>query len=157
MPVVIRPAVARDLAPMEALMLSVALPTAGIARHLSEFLVAEHGDAIVAAAGLERYGSSALLRSVAVQPAYRGRGLAQLLVRHLLDRARAGGIGRVYLLTTTAAGYFARLGFGPIIRDAVDAGVRASEEFTDACCDSAQVMALALTTREGGTRYHEPS
>jgi amino-acid N-acetyltransferase len=145
---VIRPAAPQDRAAVEALLRSSELPIAGVAEHLSEFFVAEHRGEIVASAGLEQFGSAALLRSVAVAPGYRNRGLARMLLDRLLDRARGGGIARVYLLTTTAADYFSRAGFAPVVRDAVDAGVMASSEFQGACCDNAQAMELVLTGRQ---------
>ncbi|MBA2627099.1 MAG: GNAT family N-acetyltransferase, partial [Gemmatimonadales bacterium] len=88
------------------------------------------------------YGASGLLRSVAVDPAWRGRGLARKLTAHAIDAARTLGIDDIYLLTTTAEDYFPRLGFEPIAREAVPAGVRESVEFKGACPASAAAMRL---------------
>lgn len=74
----------------------------------------------MACAGLETYGFHALLRSVAVHPHYRNRGLATLLVTRLVDQTRQDRLHAVYLLTTSAEAYFRRLGFETIPREDVD-------------------------------------
>src|SRR5437879_8565216 len=71
----IREARERDLPGVEALLGSFNLAIAGVAQHLPGFLVLEDAGRIVASAGLELYGSAALLRSVAVAEAFRNRGL----------------------------------------------------------------------------------
>lgn len=140
----IRNATAGDLPLIEQLLNDSGLPVAGVADHLGGFVVAEHDAAIVASAGIEWYGEGALLRSVAVRPEFQGRGLARDLVDGLLARARSGGVHRVFLLTSTAAEYFRRVGFKPIPDDEVDPGVRASQEFGDCCCTGAQAMRLTM-------------
>lgn len=144
MTVRIREAVAADLSKIEDLLRDADLTTAGVGEQLSGFLVGEVAGEVIAAAGLEIYGPSTLLRSVAVRPDYRQRGLASLLVRQLLDRAHQVGAHAVYLLTTNAEGYFSRFGFTPIDRGAVDPPVTRSAEFGDACCATAQTMRLVV-------------
>lgn len=136
-----------DLAGVERLLQHVGLPTAGLPDHQEDFVVADDGGRLVATAGLELYGTAALLRSVAVDDDYRKRGIAGDLVQRLLDRAAARGVSEVYLLTTTAAGYFRRFGFEPIGRDAVRPEVTVSAEFGDACCATAQTMRLWVGVR----------
>ena len=120
------------------------LPDGGLADHLSTLLVAREGGKVVGSAGLELYGDCALLRSVAVSPAMRGAGLGQRLTRAVIDLAKAKGVRRIYLLTRTAEGYFARFGFATIVRSDVSPGVTASAEFNGACPKSAAVMELSL-------------
>lgn len=140
----LRPATVRDLTAIEAMLASFSLPTAGVSDHIGEFVVAEDGGRIVAAAGIELYGESALLRSVAVDDHYRGQGLARELVRNRLDNARRAGVRDVFLLTSTARDYFARLGFSTIPDTSIHAAVRVSKEFGDCCCASAEAMQLIL-------------
>jgi amino-acid N-acetyltransferase len=144
----IRPAGPADQSGIETLLTAFDLPTAGVEEQISGFVVAEDSGAIVASAGLEVYSRAALLRSVAVRPDHQGCGLARMLVLQLLERARADGIERVFLLTTTAPDYFRRLGFEAIADAAIDPAVRASKEFGDCCCAGAQAMRLTL----GGMR-----
>lgn len=148
-----RPARPSDLPAIEQLLQESGLPTAGVAEHLTGFVVVQEGDRVVASAGLEVYDRSALLRSVAVDPAYRNRGLAAGLVRGLLESGRGRGVAEVFLLTTTAADYFRRLGFTPIPRGDVPRTVQASREFKDGICETAQTMTLRLPRgSEGGRR-----
>ena len=105
------------------------LPIDGVAEHFGSFFVAEEGGRIVGAAGLELYGSDALLRSVVVARDARGTGLGADLARRAIDEARARGVRAVYLLTTTAEGFFPRLGFVRVPRTEVSPGVQASREF----------------------------
>jgi N-acetylglutamate synthase-like GNAT family acetyltransferase len=100
---------------------------------------------VVGVAGMERYGDSGLLRSVAVAPDWRRTGIGRTLVERVLEESRAAGVRDVYLLTTTAEHYFPRLGFGCVDRQTVPAAMQASAEFTGACPASAVVMRKAAT------------
>ncbi|HEU4798595.1 MAG TPA: arsenic resistance N-acetyltransferase ArsN2 [bacterium] len=131
---------------MERLLTAAGLPIASVGRQLPEFEVAEDGGRIVGTAGLEPYGRVALLRSLAVEPEYRGRGVAHELVERTLQHAAAAGIRSVYLLTTTAADYFRKFGFEAITREEVSPDVLVSEEFGEGCCDTAQAMRLTLNS-----------
>ena len=139
----LRPATQADLPAVERLVHDAGLITAGIPAHIEEFLVLEEEGRIIASAGLERYGLQALLRSVAVAPAYRNRGFARLLVSRILDHAAGRQVQDVYLFTTTAPGYFRRLGFVSVPREDVAEPVRASEEYGE-CCSGAETMVLRL-------------
>jgi amino-acid N-acetyltransferase len=120
------------------------LPIDGVADHLPRFVLAFLDGALVGCAGLEVYGAPALLRSVAVAEEQRGTGLGQALVHRILDQARADGVREVFLLTETAPAFFPKFGFVPITRAEVPDAVKASVEFTGACCASAAVMRLPL-------------
>jgi amino-acid N-acetyltransferase len=66
------------------------------------------------------------------------------LRRAALAAARHRGIGDVYLLTTTAGGFFPRFGFSPLERASVPDSVRQSLEFRGACPGTALVMKTTL-------------
>lgn len=138
--VALRRAGAADHEAVEALLRDSELPTTGVTEWLDRFWVAEHEDRIVGVAGMERYESGGLLRSVAVADGWRSSGIGRALVDKVLEEGRAAGVQEVYLLTTTAEHYFPRLGFACLARDAVPVPVRASAEFTGACPASAVVM-----------------
>jgi amino-acid N-acetyltransferase len=158
----LRVARADDLPAVERLLAAAGLPAAGVAdlfaRRAADFVVAEDPGApgrLVAVAGLEVCGgggpnADALLRSVAVDAAWRGRGLGRALVGRLAGEAEARGLRALYLLTTTAEGYFPRLGFAPVARDAVPAAVAATVEFRSACPASAAAMARPLAAPPAG-------
>jgi amino-acid N-acetyltransferase len=133
-----------DLPAIKALLVAHDLPTAGVDNHWKTFVVARDGDDIVACGGSEAYKVAALIRSIAVTDAYRGRGIGRLLVRHLLDRLASRGIREFYLLTTTAQPYFSKRGFKVIDRDEIHPQLLASTELQGACPDSAVCMRLLM-------------
>lgn len=139
------PARAEDLEAVLALVQAAGLPTDGIADGFpAAYAVVRAGSGIVAVAGLEAHGGDGLLRSVAVVPSRRGSGIARLLVEDRLRVARVRGLGAVYLLTTTAAGWFERLGFMEVPRADVPTAVQGSTEFTSVCPTTAACLAIRL-------------
>lgn len=144
----IRPATSRDFGPLVGLLEAAGLPTAGLPPALDGFHVAERQGQVVGAVGIEPYAGSALLRSAVVDPAVRGWGIGEALVRRVLEHARERGIADVFLLTTTAERYFPRFGFEPVARHEVPGEVRQSVEFREACPASAVVMRMVLSTGE---------
>ena len=126
------------------LLRASALPDAGLLDHLATALVARSPDRVVGTAVLEVYDAGALLRSVAVDTTLRGHGVGRRLVAAALDLAGTLRVPAVYLLTTTAEGYFPRFAFSPISRGDVPRGVLQSVEFQSACPASAIVMMKAL-------------
>lgn len=159
---VLREARADDLAAVERLLAASGLPTAGVGdvltRRPADFVVAEVSDeapgapgALVAVAGLEVCCDNALLRSVAVDPAWRTHGLGRELVRRLVCVAEGRGLRALYLLTMTAEHYFPRLGFARIDRGEVPAEIAATLEFQSACPASAVAMARPLDVGVGRT------
>lgn len=118
----------------------------------AECLVARQGGAIVGCVALERYGSDALLRSLAVRPEQRGEGLGRALVERLTRRARALGARRLWLLTTTAAEYFATLGYAPVERASAPARLQASSQFAGVCPSTAACMVREIRPGAHGRR-----
>lgn len=121
------------------------LPTDGFIDHLETAVVARAAGRIIGTAAIEVYGTSALLRSVAVDPAFQGQHVGRTLTETALTLARSAGIENVYLLTTTAEAYFPKLGFSRVTREDVPDAVRQSVEFTSACPASATVMRKTFT------------
>lgn len=140
----IRNANPSDRPSVESLLVEERLPLDGVGEHFASFFVVEDGSEIVGAAGIELYGSAALLRSVVVAKRAKGTGVGSRLTERVLDEARSRGADAVYLLTTTADAFFPRFGFEQITRDDVPSAVRASREFQGACPASATVMRRRL-------------
>lgn len=139
----IRKAEAADYPRIQQLLADAGLPLDGLNGH-DNFRVLCRDAEIVGCAAIEHYGKFGLLRSVALAPNERRRGLGRQLVQEILRQARAEGIAELILLTTTAAPFFERLGFRVISREDVPAPVRASVEFQSACPASAAVLRLVL-------------
>jgi amino-acid N-acetyltransferase len=139
------PAMATDLEPVLRLLQAAHLPTAGVAeRFPTAYTVVRAADDLVAVAGLEAYDAVGLLRSVAVAPSMQGRGVGRLLIEERLRAAMAAGMTEVYLLTTTAADYFRRLGFVDIERTRAPAALQSSVEFAAVCPSSAVCLRKEL-------------
>ena len=102
------------------------------------------GGAVVGTVAVEDYGADGLLRSLAVHPARRGRGVGARLVAEAEARARGRGLRSLALLTTTAAPFFAALGYRAADRSEAPAAVRASSEFRDVCPSSAACLVKTL-------------
>lgn len=137
--------VLRDLASAElprarTLLASCDLPTDDLADPAIALVGAFDGGALVGVIGLQACGDAALLRSLAVEPAHRDRGVARALCERVYEMA---GRRHIWLLTTTAESYFARAGFAVMPRDAAPPEIAASQQFTSLCPASARLMRRA--------------
>lgn len=112
-------------------------------------------DAPQGVVGLELCGETALLRSLAVEPTIRGRGCGKALVARAEAYARQRGVRQLYLLTTTAAEFFSRLGYKAIARDQAPEAIRATSEFSTLCPVSSAFMmkevGMATAKKAAGT------
>jgi amino-acid N-acetyltransferase len=135
---------AQDLVAVRALLERSGLPTSDLESARPEFVVVREGGQVVAAGALQRFGSTALLRSVVVAENRRGSGLGRRVVRELERRAQACEINRLILLTETAAEFFAHQGYGVIERNIAPQEMQGSEEFGSLCPGSATCMAKSL-------------
>jgi len=140
----IGPASAHDVIVIRALLERSGLPTSDLELPRPEFAVIREDDQVVAAGALQRFGSSALLRSVVVAPHRRGSGLGQAIVSELERVARAAQISELVLLTQTAAEFFAHRGYRVIERSTAPEELQQSEEFRSLCPSSATCMAKTL-------------
>jgi N-acetylglutamate synthase-like GNAT family acetyltransferase/SAM-dependent methyltransferase len=140
----VRAAGAVDLPAIRGLLDQARLPTAGVAEHLADFLVAEEAGTVAGAVGMEQAGEAALFRSLVVRPDARRRGIGERLFRSLEAVARARGVKRAYLLTETIEARCRAWGFTRVPRETVPAALRSSPEFTGCCPASAALMAKEL-------------
>jgi len=121
------------------------LPVDDLARLVGEFHVAILDGQLVGCACAERFGDTAIIRSVAVLREWRDQGVASHLVNTVMMRARANGVRRAVLLTSTCPSYFARYGFSLIHASKLPHEVLESKEFqrlrnTSALCMSAELV-----------------
>ncbi len=140
------PATPTRLSDVVKLLVAVGLPADDLTpTQLDGFeLAIDTEDRVVGVAGLEVLESGALLRSVAVAPPWRGKGLGETLVARREAAARAAGVGTIYLLTTTADAFFRRLGYLDVARDAVPAAVAGHVQFRSICPASAKCQGKRL-------------
>ena len=75
-------------------------PTVTLYEDIQEFWVAEIGDTIAGCGALHvMWEDLAEVRTLAVDPAFRGRGVGHAVLCRLLDQARALGVTKVFCLT----------------------------------------------------------
>lgn len=97
-------------------------------------------------AGLEGYGSHALLRSVLIVPRHRKRGLGSLVVREVEKLARQAGIETLHLLTTNQAPFFERIGYVLAPRQVAPPDIADTAQFKSLCPSSASYLRKNLGT-----------
>jgi amino-acid N-acetyltransferase len=125
--------------------MEVDLPNEGVKDHISNFLTLK-GDEFDpdfepwGCVGLEIYGDSALLRSMAITPEHQGKGLGTALTEAIIEDARKRGIKTLFLLTETAEDFFRRFGFQKVEREVVPENVKTSIEFTKLCLEAPAMM-----------------
>lgn len=86
---------------------------------LRDFVVVMAGDQVVGCGALHLvWEDLAEVRSLAVAPAWRGRGLGRMMIQQLLQDAREVGMSRVFALTYHKD-LFAHLGFHEVPRESL--------------------------------------
>ena len=134
-----------DIPHVKQLLAACALPCEDITpAHLQHFLVVRHQTNLVGVIGLELLGSFALLRSLAVQIDFRGQKIASQLTTQAEAYARSRKVKSLYLLTTTAEGFFTKQGYHTMDRSAVPVVVRETTEFRSICPSTAKCMVKRL-------------
>lgn len=94
--------------------------------------------------GFERRGRDVLVRSIVVLPRWRKGQFGSNLVPLLLFRAHEEGARAAFLLTTSAAPFFARLGFKELARGDAPAAILATRQAAALCPASAHLMSRKL-------------
>ena len=90
-----------------------------IRANIGHFIVQEDRRGVVSCLSLESYGADlAEIRSIAVNPENRGRGLGARLIASALAEARRRGIARVFAVTH-APEFFERQGFAAAARQSL--------------------------------------
>jgi arsenite methyltransferase len=99
-----------------------------------------------AVVALEVHGGHGLLRSLAVEPAERRRGLGGALLAHALREARSLGLRSVAALTTTIPERLAAAGFAEVAWSELPSALHGSEELRGACPSSARAFVRELSS-----------
>ncbi|MGA3185698.1 MAG: N-acetyltransferase [Bryobacteraceae bacterium] len=87
-----------------------------MAENIRDFIVAFDGERLVGCGALHFYtASSGEVRSLAVDPAVKTKGIGRALVEILEEEARAQGLYSIFAFTYVA-GFFAKLGFEEVDR-----------------------------------------
>ena len=139
-PVGLEPVDESDLPYVETLLAENDLPCRDVRSKRDSFSVAVCGDERVGVGGVEVYGTDGLLRSIVVERSARDDGVGSAICTALERRASTAGVDALYLLTTTAAGFFARQGYDEIERADAPGAIRETAQFSDLCPATATCM-----------------
>jgi amino-acid N-acetyltransferase len=121
------------------------LPVADLeAGNSPDFIVALDGGRVVGAVGVEDHGTDALLRSLVVEPAWRGHGIGDTLVQAAEESARDRGVKALWLLTTDASEYFTQRGYVAQNRAGAPSGLQGCTQFKLLCPSSAACLRKTL-------------
>lgn len=121
------------------------LPTGDIAEPGRRFYAYRTlSGALVGYAGRELYATEALLRSLVVLPEARGKGVGKAIVARLARRSFAEGASSLTLLTTSAADYFAGIGFKRIERAEASEAILTTRQAKDLCPSSAVILSKSI-------------
>lgn len=107
--------------PLEADGTLVRRDRAQLEMEIEQFTVVERDGTIIACAALHPFPAERLgeLACVAVNPNYRSRGRADMLLRFIEVKAKKQGLQRLFVLTTRTAHWFQERGFEPVEIDAL--------------------------------------
>lgn len=108
------------------------------------FLVALAAEKLIGVVAVELYDEYGLLRSLAVNNEFRGLNVGKKLVAEAENWSRNNGLKQLYLLTTTAADFFPKLGWKTTERSSAPESIAASTEFASVCPSSAVCMMKKL-------------
>ncbi|RZT38661.1 GNAT family N-acetyltransferase [Cupriavidus agavae] len=141
----IRLAQPADVSAIGAVLERCGLPVDDLPRLACEFHVAVLESQLIGCACAQLFGDTAIIRSVAVLREWRDQGIATHLISAVMMRARANGIRRAVLLTSTCPSYFSRYGFSLIHASKLPEEVQESQEFqrlrnTSALCMCAELQ-----------------
>ena len=120
------------------------LPVSDLGTGKRIFLVALSEGKTVGCVAIEIYGNAGILRSLAVNSDFRVKGIGQKLVAEAETWSRDNGLKNLYLLTTTAAGFFPKIGWHNNERTLVPESIAASSEFSSICPSTAVCMIKEL-------------
>ncbi|NGN39696.1 GNAT family N-acetyltransferase [Mesorhizobium sp. CGMCC 1.15528] len=97
--------------------------------------------------GLEALGEHVLFRSIVVFPQFRGQGIGHLITESLLEHAASLGAKDAYLLTTSAADFFAAIGFKQIRRDEVPLEILSTRQASSLCPSTAAFLTRPVSNQ----------
>lgn len=138
-------AAARDRETIRALLDAERLPSSDLATSGVVLIAARAEERLVGCIGVEPHGDAGIIRSLAVAPEYRGRGIARSLVSRAEALALERGMRCLYLLTEGAVEFWRGIGYVAVPRTESPPAIRASAEFASLCSASAACMKRSLS------------
>lgn len=110
------------------------------------FGIKEKNNLIVIGA-LEIYSKNAVLRSVAVHPDFQNSGYGKEMIHFLENKALEFGVKKLFLLTTTADGFFTKLNYQSTHREFCPDDIKSSTQFAQICPSTASTFFKNLVVK----------
>lgn len=129
-----------DMLSIVQLLQQYSLPTTDLQVGKRIFIVAKYAEQLVACVSVEKYGDAGLLRSLAVHTEWKEIGLGKIMVQRGEDWSAENGVKTLYLLTTTASGFFQNMAWEVFDRDKAPVTIAATTEFSTTCPSTAQCL-----------------
>lgn len=121
------------------------LPASDITDIPVDFIIASDDNSrVIGSIAVERFEKDGLLRSFAVDKAYRDQKIGSSLFDRLIEYSLQSGITNLHLLTTTAKNYFTAKGFVVLNREEAPASIKSTTEFSQLCPSSSTYMKRTL-------------
>ena len=133
-----------DVEAIIALLKTNNLPISDLATGHRMFLVAHANNQVIGCVAIEIYGEAGLLRSLVLNKSFSGKGIGQQLVTEAETWSCNNGIKELYLLTTTAAEFFPKMGWKNTERTTVPESIAQSSEFSSVCPSTAVCMSKTI-------------
>ena len=135
-----------DVSAVKILLGESSLPTSDVSGNEKiRFFGTYHHDSLLACIGVEVYGDTALLRSLAVASGWRNGGLGRRLVEYLESMCQQNGVQEIFLLTETAEHYFDQLGYTCTPRAHAPFDIKNTTQFSTLCPCSSRLMVKILS------------
>ncbi|GAB6147331.1 arsenic resistance N-acetyltransferase ArsN2 [Desulfocicer niacini] len=99
---------------------------------------------LIACIGVEIYGESALLRSLAVDANSQKNGKGKQLLGYLESFCIKNGVQKMFLLTETAVKYFEKFGYNIHERQNAPISIKGTAQFSSLCPTSSAFMLKIL-------------
>lgn len=129
---------------VETLLVRNGLPSDDVKAKSHCFYIGYDDDERVGIGGIETFDTDGLLRSIVITQRARENGFGTALCAALERTAHMDGVETLYLLTTTASGFFADFNYVEIERSAVPETIQQTTEFTEFCPTTATCMRKSL-------------
>ncbi len=143
-----------DWAEVRELLALCHLPTDDLDEQAGKvFHAAINRDRVVGVTGIELYGPVGLVRSLAVNEVFRGKGIGEKLYAAIENYALQNDVLRLYLLTETAEQYFRRLGYEVIDRDIAPMSIQQTRQFSQLCPSSAVFMQKSFNSTQAREKF----
>lgn len=138
-------AVPSELGEVRRILRSAELPHADLTpASLETFLCAKSDSCLIGVAGLETFGTIAMVRSLAVEAAFRGRGIGSELLLRIESLARNLRVDDLYALTLTIEQLLLRREYRGLPRADAPQAIQDTPEFRGLCPDSAALLVKTL-------------